>query len=83
MAKTFQETAWEGAEGASITQVVSVKWNIKKDLFSVVELQGAINCMQNGKLCGLNDIPTEGWQSTTKSQSADGLRAVYTCTQKR
>lgn len=57
MAKTFQKTAREGAEGASITQVVPIKWNMKKDLFSVAELQGAINCMQNGKLCGLNDIP--------------------------
>ena len=60
--KKLHLTSPNMTEGASITQVVPREWNIKKGLLSVEELQGSINCMENGKPGGLDGIPAEGWK---------------------
>ena len=45
-----------------ITPIIREELKIKKGLFTMVELQKAVNSMKNGKACGLDEIPTEVWK---------------------
>ena len=45
-----------------ITPVITEQLNIKTGSFSMEELQRAIKRIQNGKACGLDDVPAEVWK---------------------
>ena len=45
-----------------ITPIITAELKIKKGLFTMDELQKAINSMKNGKACGLDEIATKVWK---------------------
>ena len=45
-----------------ITSFITEELKIKKGLFTMDELQMAVNSMKNAKACGLDEIPTEVWK---------------------
>ena len=45
-----------------ITPIITEELKIKKGLFTMDELQKAVNSMKNGKACGLDEIPSEVWK---------------------
>ena len=45
-----------------ITPIITDELKIKKGLFTMDELQKAVNSMKNGKACGLDEIPTGVWK---------------------